>query len=136
MLDKVAETHKGKVVEYFLMFPLMEGKHPGSRSAAQAAIAASQQGKFKEMHEKLFANAAGLSREAVSMYAQEIGMDVGKFGADYEAAAAQVAKDEAQATAADVHSTPTLFFNDRKYDGPMHADYIGMWVDEELAVNR
>ena len=33
-------------------------------------------------------------------------------------------------------ATPTLFFNDRKYEGPMHPKYIEMWIDEELAVNR
>lgn len=136
MLEQVAETHKGKVVEYFMMLPILEAKSPGSRSAAQAALAAHQQGKFKEMHKKLLTNSAGLSKEAVLMYAKELGLDLTKFAADYEAATAQIAKDEAQAAAADVHSTPTLFFNDRKYEGPMHSDYIGMWVDEELAVNR
>jgi hypothetical protein len=35
-----------------------------------------------------------------------------------------------------VDSTPTVFFNDRRYEGPMLAKYIEMWVDEELAVNR
>jgi hypothetical protein len=35
-----------------------------------------------------------------------------------------------------VDSTPTLFFNDRRYEGPMTARYIEMWIDEDLAVNR
>jgi hypothetical protein len=35
-----------------------------------------------------------------------------------------------------VDSTPTLFFNDRRYEGPMLAKYIEMWIDEENAVNR
>lgn len=135
-LDRIAETHQGKVVQYYLMFPVMESRIPGSKSAAQAAIAASQQGKFKEMHKKLFASPGALSKEHVLGYAKELGLDVAKFEADYEAAAAQVEKDSAQAQAADVHATPTLFFNDRRYEGPQVADYIGMWIDEELAVNR
>ena len=38
--------------------------------------------------------------------------------------------------ASDVDSTPTLFFQGRMYKGPMHPRYIGMWIDEEVAVNR
>jgi len=35
-----------------------------------------------------------------------------------------------------VDSTPSLFINDRRYEGPAHPKYIGMWIDEEVAVNR
>lgn len=135
-LDRVMETHKGKVVEYFMMLPILEAKHPGSKSAAQAAVAASQQGKFKEMHKKLLENAGGLDKAAVLRYAAEIGLDVAKFQAAYDAAPAHIANDEAQANALDIHGTPAVFFNDRKYEGPLVAEYLGMWIDEELAVNR
>ena len=50
--------------------------------------------------------------------------------------AAQVNSDLAQGDAAGVEATPTLYFQDRKYEGPMHPKYIAMWIDEELAVNR
>ena len=41
-----------------------------------------------------------------------------------------------QGEAVGVEATPTLYFNDRKYEGPLHPKYIVMWIDEELAVNR
>ena len=69
-------------------------------------------------------------------YAKEIGLDPVKFEAAYNAAAAQVSHDLAQGDTAGVESTPTLYFNDRKYEGPLHPKYIVMWIDEELAVNR
>jgi len=134
MLDQVAEQQGSKVAEYFLMFPL--GRWPDSKSAAQAALAAGQQGKFKEMHALLFQKAPMHARDAVMGYAKELGLDVAKFEADYNAAAAQVEKDRAQGEAAGVESTPTLFFNDRKYEGPLNPKYIGMWIEEEVAVNR
>jgi protein-disulfide isomerase len=134
MLDEVAAKHAGKVVEYFLMYPL--GKWPDSKSAAQAAIAASAQGKFKEMHELLFKQAPRHNKEAVIAYAKELGLDVARFEADYVAAATQVELDRAQGESVDVESTPTLFFNNRKYEGPLNPKYIGMWVEEEVAVNR
>lgn len=133
-LDAIAHANQGKVVEYFMMFPLE--KHQDAKSAAQAALAANQLGKFKEMHAILFERSPRHSKESVISYAKELGLDPVKFEAAYNAAASQVTSDIAQGDAAGVSSTPTLFFNDRKYEGPMHPKYISMWIDEELAVNR
>jgi protein-disulfide isomerase len=134
ILEAVASANEGKVVEYFLMFPLE--KHQHSKSAAQAALAANQQGKFKEMHRMLFQRSPAHTKEAVLGYAKELGLDVAKFEADYNAAAAQVSADLGQGDAAGVEATPTLYFNDRKYEGPLHPRYLTMWIEEELAVNR
>lgn len=134
MLDKVSEEKSGKVAEYFMMFPL--GKWPDSKSAAQASLAAQKQGKFKEMHALLFQKSPRHDKESVTGYAKELGLDMTQFEADYNAAAPQVENDRAQGEAAGVESTPTVFFNDRKYEGPLNPKYIGMWIEEEVAVNR
>lgn len=141
VMEKVAADHPGKVVEYYMQFPL--GGWPYSHSASQAALAANAQGKFKQMHDKLFevgASTPGQNKphtEAdVVGYAKELGLDIAKFTTDYKAFAAQVDADKAQGEAAGVNSTPTIFFNDRKYEGPPVPKYIGMWIDEENAVNR
>jgi protein-disulfide isomerase len=126
---------KSEVGVYFMMFPI-ESRHPESRSAAQAALAAAQQGKFREMHEKLFAPQAAHNHDAVVGYAKELGLDLARFQKAYDDASPQVTTDLKQGEEAGVDSTPTLFFNDRRYEGPMLAKYIEMWVDEELAVNR
>lgn len=135
ILAKVADNQKGRVVEYFMMFPL-EAAHPESRSAAKAALAASQLGKFKEMHHKLFERSPMHGKSAVMGYAAELGLDPAQFEAAYTAADAQVSSDLAQGDANGVDSTPTLFFNDRRYTGPLDARYIEMWIEEEIAVNR
>jgi protein-disulfide isomerase len=136
VLEQVMAERAGKVVEYFMMFPL--DKHEHSKSAARAALAAAQQGKFRPMHDILFAKAPQHDRERVFEYAKSISLDMGKFEAAYNdpATLAQVKSDLAQGEQAGVESTPTLYFNDRKYDGPLHLKYIEMWIDEELAVNR
>jgi protein-disulfide isomerase len=134
-LDQVLADKAGQVSIHFMMFPLEE-RYPRSRSAGQAAIAAGLQGKFKEMHAKLFEVAPRHGREDVVGYARELGLDVARFEQDYQAASAQVSADLAQGEAAGVSSTPTLFFNNRRYDGPLHPRYIGLWIDEEVAVNR
>lgn len=134
MMEQVVADEAGKVVEYFMMFPLE--KHPDSKSAAAAALAAAQQGKFKEMHETLFAKTPLHDHEHVTGYAKELGLDLAKFEAAYAQEAPHVESDLKQGEAAGVDSTPTLYFNDRKYEGPMHPRYIEMWIDEEMAVNR
>ncbi len=133
-MEQVVADEDGKVVEYFMMFPL--SKHTDSKSAAQAALAAARQGKFKEMHDMLFAKTPAHDHDHVVEYAKEIGLDMGKFEADYSTAETHVNTDLAMGEAAGVDSTPTLFFNDKKYEGPMAAKYIEMWIEEELAVNR
>ena len=45
--------------------------HPNAKPAAEAAMAADEQGKFWEMHDKLFANQQALDRAALEKYAQE-----------------------------------------------------------------
>ena len=134
VMEQVVADKSGQVAMSFMMFPL--SMHHESRTAAQAALAASQQGKFKEMHERLFEPQAAHGHDAVVGYAKELGLDIAKFQKAYDDASPQVTTDLKQGEDAGVDATPTLFFNDRKYEGPMIAKYIEMWIDEELAVNR
>ena len=134
MLEQVLADREGKISLHYMMFPLE--KHTNSKLAAQGALAAAQLGKFHEMHDVLFAKSPNHSRDDIMGYAKELGLDPGQIGTQFEAQAAHVVTDVAQGDAAGVDSTPTVFFNDRKYEGPMHPKYIEMWIDEELAVNR
>ncbi|HEY4243792.1 MAG TPA: thioredoxin domain-containing protein [Kofleriaceae bacterium] len=134
-MEQILADEQGKISVSFLMFPIVS-KHPDAHSAAQAALAADQQGKFKEMHDRLFAETPKHSKDAVMGYAKDLGLDLKKFAAAYDATSGQVDSDLAQSEAAGVDSTPTLFFQGRKYEGPMIPKYIEMWIDEELAVNR
>ncbi|HET9623632.1 MAG TPA: thioredoxin domain-containing protein [Kofleriaceae bacterium] len=133
-MAQILKDKEGQVSLSLLMFPI-ESKHPGSRPAAQAALAANLQGKFGEMHDKLF-EATSHSRDSVFGLAKEMGLDMAKFTKDFAAVDPQVTSDLKQAEDAGVDSTPSLFFNERKYEGPMHPKYIEMWIDEEVAVNR
>ena len=134
-LEKVAGQFKTDVVVYYKQFPLV-AKHPDSHSAARAALAAHRQGKFQAMHDLLFARAPMHKREQVVAYAKEIGLDVAKFQADYDALAGAVDADMKEGDAAGVDHTPTLYFNGVEYKGPTHSRYLGLWVEEEVAVNR
>lgn len=94
--------------------------HGNSENAAKASEAAGFQGKFWEMHDKIFENQALWSPmskdqavEAFASYAQELGLDVEKFKKDFESreVADAVEQDADEAASAAIQSTPTFFLN-------------------------
>ncbi len=60
IVKQIEEKYGDKVKVVFKQFPL-ESIHPNARPAAEAAMAAHEQGKFWQMHDKLFANQQALS---------------------------------------------------------------------------
>ena len=135
MMDQVLKEHGNQIQVFYKQFPLVH-HHPNSMSAAKAALAAQAQGKFHEMHDLLFAkDPDDHVRDGVMEMAKGLGLDMTKFATDYDAAEARVKAEMDEGDASDVDSTPTLFFQGHMYKGPMHPRYIGMWIDEEKAVN-
>lgn len=135
MMDQILKDHGSQIVVYYKMFPLVH-KHLNSMSAAKAALAAQAQGKFHEMYDMLFdKDPDDHGRDGVMDMAKSLGLDMTKFAADYDAAEPRVKADMDEGDSDDVDSTPTLFFQGHMYKGPMHPRYIGMWIDEERAVN-
>ncbi len=106
--------------------------------AAEAALAAGDQGKFWEMHHLLLARSPRLDRPDLLRYAREVGLDMAKFtGAlDRMAHAGRIDRDMALAVSLDLYATPTFFFNGRKVVGDRPYDYLRKIVDEELAGGR
>jgi protein-disulfide isomerase len=76
-IQKIEKEYSNNVRLFFRHNPLP--MHPDAPLAAEAAVAAEAQGKFWEMHDKLFANQQALKRPDLEKYAGEIGLDVGKF---------------------------------------------------------
>jgi protein-disulfide isomerase/plastocyanin len=64
----------------FRNFPLPQ--HTDAKSAAIAAQAAGQQGKFWEYADKLFENQPNFTPDELASYAEELGLDVEKFKTD------------------------------------------------------
>jgi protein-disulfide isomerase len=87
--------------------------HQNAMPAALAAEAARDQGRFWEMHDKLFAGQATLSDAAYLQYASELKLDLTRFQATMKAPATRqrIEADLAAATAAGVSGTPTFVVN-------------------------
>ena len=89
--------------------------HPQALPAALAATAAGRQGKFWEMHEKLFGNQKDLGPDQFRQYARDLGLDMNKFEADMqsEQVKAAVQEDMQLAQRVGIRGTPTIFVNGR-----------------------
>ncbi|HYX92011.1 MAG TPA: thioredoxin domain-containing protein, partial [Myxococcaceae bacterium] len=109
--------------------------HPNARPSALAALAAGEQGKYWEMHEKLFANNQQLDAASLEGYAKEIGLDVAKWKKDMESSrfADVIAKDQALAGQLGASGTPAFFINGRKISGAQPIENFKRVIDEELA---
>lgn len=91
--------------------------HPHAQHAAEAAEAAGAQGKFWEMHDRLFEHQGALRDEDLAEHALAIGLDVTRFKSDLQthAFAAKVHAQEATG-AHSVLATPTFFINGARFD--------------------
>ncbi len=108
----------------FKHFPLTK-IHARALLAAKASEAAGKQGKFFEMHDKLFAGQSTWSsnskaEEIFVGYATELGLDVDQFKIDLknEEIAAKIRSNMAEGTKNDVQGTPTFFVNGLKVENP------------------
>jgi protein-disulfide isomerase len=92
----------------FMDFPL-ESIHKFAFKAAEAARCAGEQGKFWEMHDRLFANQKEL--EVLKPHAEAVGLDVPKFEGCLTAGkyAEAIRKDAAEGQKAGVTGTPLFF---------------------------
>ncbi|HXX47256.1 MAG TPA: thioredoxin domain-containing protein, partial [Myxococcota bacterium] len=92
--------------------------HPAARAAAEASLAAQEQGKFWEMHDVLIQNQATLDAAKIEQYAKTAGLDVARFKADLaknKAAYDQRIDGEIKlGDSVDVRGTPTIFIDGKK----------------------
>jgi protein-disulfide isomerase len=92
----------------FMDFPL-EPIHEFAFKAAEAARCAGEQGKYWEMHDRLFANQKNL--EPWKAHAEAVGLDVPKFEGCLNAGkyAEEIRRQISQGAKAGVASTPAFF---------------------------
>ena len=128
------DDYKGKVRVVWRDLPLPF--HPNALPSAIAARAAGEQGKFWEMHDKLFADQAHEDRATFEKYAQELGLNMGKFKAALDA---QKGKEAIEADAAaggkiGAHGTPAFFINGKFLSGAQPYEVFKGKIDEELKI--
>jgi protein-disulfide isomerase len=132
-IKQIMDAYPGKIKAVFKNFPLPF--HKQAPLAAEAALAAGAQGKFWEMHDKIFANQQQMDIANFKQYAQELKLDVKKFSADLDTHRFKAAVDEDMktGTAVAVRGTPTFFVNGKKLVGAKPLAEFQKVIDPLLA---
>lgn len=137
LVKKLHEDFPDNLRIIFRNFPLVS-LHPNAMAAAKAAEAAGKQGKFWEMHDKLFENQDDWANERnpkdkFMQYAKDIGLDETQFENDMASGNVQekINSDMLSGNSLRVQSTPT-FYLDGKQVAPKSYDEFKSLVDGEL----
>lgn len=133
-LEQVMEAYEGQVRIVFRDFPL--AFHANAPKAAEAAHCAHEQGKFWDMHDKLFANQKALQPGQLKGYAGELGLDQAKFDQclDSGKMAEVVKKNMEEGAEAGVQGTPAFFVNGTMLSGALPFEEFKKVIDQELGV--
>lgn len=117
---------------------LLRHSHPQAQSAAEAAEAAGAQGKFCEMHHRLFGAQQRLEREQLLRCAEEIALDMDRFVADLDSRRFEgVVNEEFRLAVRDkVKLPPALFINRIPFEGPRTREALCTRIDSLLACTR
>jgi protein-disulfide isomerase len=134
----------GDVKVVYRNLPLTE-IHPDAFLAAEAALAANEQGKYMEYHKKLFENQrlpdpqnergrSGLTRPDLEKYAMELGLQMEQFKAalDTHRFKDVVDRDMATAAAFNVSGTPAYYINGKLLHGAYPTEDFTALIEKEI----
>ena len=130
----------GKVKLIFRDFPL--SFHPGAQPAAEAAECADDQGKYWEMHDKIFEEQSKQGQGTVQFTADDLktwaksvaGLDYQRWESCFAAGThrAEIRKDTADGTQAGVSGTPAFFVNGQLVSGAQPFAVFQQIIEAEL----
>ena len=129
----------GKIKFVYRDYPL--GFHPSSHISAEASECAEDEGKYWEMHNKIFAEQEKKGQGTISytaddlkQWASEIGLNKTKFAQclDSSKYKAEVDRDLADGSAAGVTGTPSFFINGRLIVGAQPYSAFKAIIEDEL----
>ena len=139
-VKQLEEKYSDKVTFVFRHYPII-GIHPNAFAAARAAEAAGKQGKFFEMHDKLYETQSlwGLvstnQQGLFEGYAKELNLNIDQFKTDYasEAVASRINRDVASAQQLGITGTPSFMLNGKKITTPANSiDAFSTVLDDAL----
>jgi protein-disulfide isomerase len=135
-LRQIEKTYGDKVRIVFRDYPLVS--HRTAKRAAEAARCADDQGRFWEMHDRLFSKGGGPLLEAdISRFATLASLDVAKFDACLTSGKHKDTwrASQEEGYRAGVTSTPSFFINGRMVIGAATFDTFAKVIDEEIAAS-
>ncbi|MBU0460763.1 MAG: DsbA family protein [Nanoarchaeota archaeon] len=123
----------GKVKFVYRDFPL--GFHAQAQKAAEAAECAGEQGKYYDMHNKLFESGVQGGVDSFKKYAEEIGLNTGEFNSclDSGKMTGEVKNDLAAGSQLGVSGTPAFFINGKMVVGAQPYSVFEQVIEQALA---
>ncbi len=131
LLKQVLEKYPKDVKLVYKSFPI--SSHKFARQAAAAALAADRQGKFWEMHDRLFEKYNQLNDTEIRNIARGLGLDMKKLDIDMKDRRIQsmITRDIEEGRRIGVRGTPTIFVNGKLLQQRSLAGFSSM-IDSEL----
>jgi len=131
-VNQIMQTYPGKIRRVIKNYPYRYRDF--ARIAAEASLAAGDQGKYWEMHEILITRSPKLDRASLISYAGELGLDVKKFTESIDSGkhGKEIDRDLQLAQSLDLYNTPTFYINGRQLVGDRPFEYFRKIIDEEL----
>ena len=132
IVKNLSEKYKDQFAFVFRNFPITS-KHPNARAAAAAAEAAGLQGKYWEMHNKVFESqnswgnlGAAERTDFFKNYAKELELNIDTFTTDLASSKVnqKISFDQALGKKAGADATPTFLLNGKKLEDTI-------WSNEE-----
>ena len=107
--------------------------HPRAPAAAEAAEAAGAQGRFWDMHDRLFEHQHQLGDADLRDHARELGLDVERFERELldHTYKPRVDEDYASGAASGIPSTPRFFVNGRMHPGSATEPELRRLIEAE-----
>jgi len=125
----------------YRFFPLTDA-HQNAMISAQAAYAASLQGKFWEMHDIIYENQDSWSdstqpKTIFTDYAKKIGLNLNKFNSDIDSDSTKKFVTDEQNKGLDlgINGTPTLFLNGKEIQNPATYEDFKKLIQDEINKN-
>jgi protein-disulfide isomerase len=115
-VKKIQKKLGARIRYVFRSFP-QDVQHEGSEDAAEAAECASSQGKFWEMHDRLFENKGASDELQLSRYATDLGLNVVRFRREMRdhVHLKKIRAGRRAAVRRGVTSAPTFFINAERH---------------------
>jgi protein-disulfide isomerase/uncharacterized membrane protein len=142
-MEPVKAKYKDKVRFVMKQFPMnpncnryMAGydKHPNACNASLAGVCAGRQGKFWEMHDKMYAEQPKLSPEENRKYAEELKLDLAKYDACLKdpATMKQIQDEIEEAHEAGINGAPRTYINGRLVTGSASTAILEYYIEKTL----
>jgi len=134
IVREILQEYQGKIYFVFRDFPLTD-LHDHALRSAEAANCAFEQGKFWEMHDRLFTNQAKLEDVDLQKYAQSIGLKMPQFNSCFNGHKylSKINHDLDDGIGFGVKATPTFFINGYKIEGVIPKDLFMQFINKALA---